>query len=51
MNGNLTAYFHRRELDKYANVFHTIEGLDKYFPGLGNHDYEHTLGASCGGGE
>jgi len=47
MNGDLTAYFHRRELNEYAHFFHTIQGLDEYFPGLGNHDYDHTWGSGA----
>mmetsp|Transcript_14709 Transcript_14709/g.21616 ORF Transcript_14709/g.21616 Transcript_14709/m.21616 type:complete len:766 (+) Transcript_14709:66-2363(+) len=41
MNGDLTSYFHPGERESYENVFHHIEGLEHYFPTLGNHDYDH----------
>lgn len=40
LNGDLTQYFHRSEKQKYENIFHNIEGLDEFFPSLGNHDYD-----------
>jgi cytolysin (calcineurin-like family phosphatase) len=46
VNGDLTAYFHRNEFEKYKSYYHDITGLEEYFPGLGNHDYDHQDGAS-----
>jgi len=40
MNGDLTQYFHRHENKKYASFYHSIDGLEQYFPSLGNHDYD-----------
>jgi len=51
MNGDLTAYFHKGQLDEYANLYHNIQGLEEYFPSLGNHDYDHASGASYNGDE
>jgi hypothetical protein len=40
MNGDLTQYFHRHEHKKYASFYHSIDGLEQFFPSLGNHDYD-----------
>jgi len=40
MNGDLTQYFHRHEFKRYASFYHSIDGLEQYFPSLGNHDYD-----------
>jgi len=39
MNGDLTAYYHRGQKLEYEQLYHNIQGLQEYFPGLGNHDY------------
>ena len=44
MNGDLTAYFHPDEIDSYIDIYHDIEGIESYFPSLGNHDYDHKDG-------
>ena len=46
MNGDLTQYFHKDERDRYESVYHNIDGLEQYFPSLGNHDYDQYLGAT-----
>jgi hypothetical protein len=47
MNGDLTAYFHPKQKRDYDAIYHTnIEGLEHYFPSLGNHDYDHGGGGS-----
>lgn len=46
MNGDLTQYFHRHERKKYESIYHNIEGLEQYFPSLGNHDYDQKNGAT-----
>lgn len=51
MNGDLTAYFHPWEKKAYDNIYHSINGLQYYFPSLGNHDIEHPGGAMYGGDE
>jgi hypothetical protein len=51
MNGDLTAYFHPHEKRAYESVHDNIEGLQYYFPALGNHDLEHMSGAMYGGDE
>ena len=40
VNGDLTAYFHRNQMQTYESFYHNIEGLTNYFPGLGNHDID-----------
>lgn len=50
MNGDLTQYFHRHEYKKYAAFYHDINGLEQFFPSLGNHDYDQGS-ASYGGDE
>ena len=50
MNGDLTQYFHRFENEKYASIYHSIKGLQEYFPSLGNHDYDQGS-ATYGGDE
>jgi hypothetical protein len=40
LNGDLTQYFHRSEKIKYKRIYHEIEGLQEFFPSLGNHDYD-----------
>ncbi|KAL7555180.1 hypothetical protein ACHAWF_018990 [Thalassiosira exigua] len=51
MNGDLTAYFHPHEKRAYDSVYGNIEGLQYYFPSMGNHDIEHGAGAMYGGDE
>ncbi|KAL9184644.1 hypothetical protein ACHAXT_012614 [Thalassiosira profunda] len=51
MNGDLTAYFHPYEKRAYNSIYDNIEGLEHYFPSLGNHDIEHHGGAMYGGDE
>jgi len=51
MNGDLTAYFHPWEKKAYDDIYHSINGLQYYFPSLGNHDIEHPGGAMYGGDE
>lgn len=48
MNGDLTAYFHRRERKQYEELFHNIQGLEEYYPGLGNHDYDQGFATYSG---
>lgn len=50
MNGDLTQYFHRFEKRRYMSIYHDIEGLEQFFPGLGNHDYDQG-GATFDGDE
>mmetsp|Transcript_11756 Transcript_11756/g.21974 ORF Transcript_11756/g.21974 Transcript_11756/m.21974 type:complete len:715 (+) Transcript_11756:137-2281(+) len=40
VNGDLTQYFHRFEKRRYMSIYHDIAGLEQFFPGLGNHDYD-----------
>lgn len=40
LNGDITQYFHRSQHLKYKRIFHDIEGLQEFFPSLGNHDYD-----------
>ena len=51
MNGDLTAYFHPYQKDAYTSIYDDIDGLEHYFPGLGNHDIEHGGGGMYGGDE
>jgi hypothetical protein len=46
MNGDLTQYFHRGERKKYEAIYHNLDGLEQYFPSLGNHDYAQNSGAT-----
>ena len=46
LNGDLTQYFHRRERERYESIYHNIQGLEQFFPGLGNHDYDQKNGAT-----
>ena len=48
LNGDLTAYYHPQERSKYESIYHDIDGLDAYFPALGNHEVEHGSGAKYG---
>lgn len=48
LNGDLTAYYHPQERSKYESIYHNIDGLDAYFPALGNHEVEHGSGAKYG---
>jgi hypothetical protein len=48
LNGDLTAYYHPQERFKYESIYHDIDGLDDYFPALGNHEVEHDSGAKYG---
>ena len=41
MNGDLTAYFHPRERYQYESIYHNLEGLESFFPALGNHEVAH----------
>ena len=49
INGDLTSYFHPKERMEFETVFHKIEGLKRFYPSLGNHDYHHKVGATYGG--
>jgi len=51
MNGDLTQYFHREERKKFTSLYHNIDGLEQYFPSLGNHDYDQGSGATYNGDE
>lgn len=51
MNGDLTQYFHKDERDRYEAFYHGIDGLEQYFPSLGNHDYDQYYGATYNGDE
>lgn len=51
MNGDLTAYFHPYQKHAYTRIYSDIDGLEHYWPGLGNHDIEHPGGAMYGGDE
>lgn len=51
INGDLTQYFHRKEMKKYTSIYHNIDGLEQYFPSLGNHDYDQRSGATHNGDE
>ncbi len=46
LNGDLTQYFHRHERNKYESIYHSINGLEQFFPSLGNHDYDQKSGAT-----
>jgi hypothetical protein len=50
MNGDLTQYFHRFEKRRFMSIYHDIGGLEQFFPGLGNHDYDQG-GATFDGDE
>lgn len=46
LNGDLTQYFHRHERKKYESICHNLDGVEQFFPGLGNHDYDQFNGAT-----
>jgi hypothetical protein len=48
LNGDLTAYYHPHERSKYELVYHDIDGLEAYFPALGNHEVDHGSGGQYG---
>lgn len=48
MNGDLTSYFHPGQLKSYKNFYDPIGEKYRYYPGLGNHDYENNIGAYFG---